>query len=82
MSDNVADSINPYARYLVAAIKSNDNEETSIAFIEDELKKLVNSNLDATIAIVKAQENEWGETAVMVKRITKDVVKQIESRKL
>lgn len=75
---DIDDSIRGLAKYLVAVIKCNENNEESIALVEAKLKELVNHNIDSCINVINAKEKEFGQTAIRVNRITKEIVQEIK----
>jgi len=69
------------AKYLVAVIKLNSNDEDSIRILQDNLKKLVHSEIDACLEIVEREEKEWGECAIRVNKITGNIKRDLLKRK-
>lgn len=75
-------SIEGISKYLCAVIKCNNNDDESIKIVEKKLKELINAELDFCIEIVNAKEKFWGETAIRVNLIAKDIEKQIAAKKI
>lgn len=79
---DIDNNIEALAKYLVAVIKCNDDAEESIKLISAKLKELLNIELDTCLEIVQEKEKAWGETAVRVNAITREITKQIAARKI
>lgn len=70
------------AKYLVAIVRLNPNDEESVELIMEKLKELVNSELNSCLELIDNKEKEWGETAIRVNKITKDLIKEVSLLKL
>jgi hypothetical protein len=70
------------AKYLVGIIRVNQNDDEAISLIDAKLKELVNGELNECVKIADIQTNEWGNVAISVNRITKEIKTGIEKRKI
>lgn len=72
--------IEGFVKFLIATAKTHSEEE-AILLIEEKMKKVINSEINDCIQFVKAKQDEWGDTAVCVKFITRDLLKSMEEKK-
>lgn len=71
-----------FVKFIITARKIHQNDDEYISFLESKMKELFNNNLDEIISILKTKEKEWGNVAVRVNYITKEVIKELELKRI
>lgn len=74
------DSVTGFAKYVLAVAKLYPDEAEALKLIETRIKEVINFEIQICLDLILSKELSWGETAIRVNAITRDLTKKIKNR--